>query len=152
DGAGDVRAVTVVVGGFGAVVHEVVAGDAAGAFEVRALREGAGVVAGDAGVDDGDGDALPARVIPRALGLDATEVPLVFVERVVRNEPRDVHRDQRLDALDARVGGEDGDGGGDRAVDMTFFDFVVVVAPRARVTERDVRLGRELRHVGVGHV
>ena len=85
------------------VVDEVPPALAPRAGQIGPAREGPLVEAGDARVDDGDGHALPARVVPRGLGADALEVPLLaLVERIVRHERGAVER-HRLGVLDARV-------------------------------------------------
>ena len=75
DGAGDVRAVAVIVAGVGAVVDEVPAGDDLGLRQIRHL--------GDAGVDDGDDHALALRGLPGLLGVDLLQVPLQLVLGIV---------------------------------------------------------------------
>ena len=76
DGAGDVRAVAVVVGGVVVVGDEVVAGDELGLGQIADL--------GDAGVDDGDDRALALAELPGVGHADLAQVPLVAEAGVVR--------------------------------------------------------------------
>ena len=86
-GARDVRAVRVVV------ARVVVVGD-----EVPSLHQAGGIeiVDGiDAGIDDGDGDALASAGVPRPLGARSLEVPLLGEVGIVR-KPRRLVTDHRL--------------------------------------------------------
>src|SRR4029079_3765159 len=83
DRTGDVRAVALIVGRDIVLRDEVVTGDALGALEVGALREAVRVVASDARIDDGDRDALTARVLPGLRPARARHVPLLGELRIV---------------------------------------------------------------------
>jgi hypothetical protein len=83
DRPGAVRAVAVVVAGVGVVVDEVVAVDEVGDAQVRGGQALRALVA-DAGVDHGDDHAAAGGVAPGVARPDHLHVPLLPVERVVR--------------------------------------------------------------------
>jgi hypothetical protein len=102
DGAGDVRAVALIVVGVRVVGDEAPPAHAPGAGQIGALREGAVVFARDARVDDGDGHASARREVPRARRAHARHVPLLAEQRIVGLE-HGAHAGEGLGALDAAV-------------------------------------------------
>src|SRR5205823_13256130 len=85
DGPGDVRAMAVVVARVVVAADEIVSLDDARQIEV-VDRE-------DAGIDDGDSDALAARRVPRAGSPGGLPVPLLGEVRVIREPERLVLQD-----------------------------------------------------------
>ena len=102
DRPGDMRPVALIVVGVLVLGDEVPPAHALRLREIAALGEGAVRLAGDACIDDGDGDAAPGGEVPGSGRADALHVPLVLHQRVVGDE-EGANAGERLGALDARI-------------------------------------------------
>ncbi len=99
------RAVAVVIVGVRVVVVEVVRAGERRARQVWRPLEAAEVLVGDAGVEDGDDDALALRCVPGVVGGDQAQVPLVDPERVVGDGGR-IAVGNFFDGADDAAGGQ----------------------------------------------